>query len=317
MKDETYTIMIIPSSRAQSHAKQQFVKQFSIHRWVIFFLMLFVIVITASVIGIAVISVVRANRLNVKYKNLQTVHSSQQDEYKRIKAEIEKVSEMESTVREVLGLDDAESNPSALGQGGFGGEEISEGSEEFPQQSPSQESFSVPQASVEKIDNNASLVEKASTLNVRLQNIIDFVQAKKTEMSQMPSINPIQSGKFWYSSGFGYRKHPLTGKRQMHRGLDISARISTPVSATADGEVSSITKDAYLGRCVRIDHNPQYSTVYAHLHRYAEGLKKGSVVKRGDIIGYVGASGRTTGPHLHYEVWENGRPRNPKKYILD
>ena len=317
MKDETYTIMIIPSSRVQSQARQQFVKQFSIHRWAIFFLTLFVIVITASVIGIAVISVVRANRLNVKYKNLQTVHSSQQDDYQRIKAEIKKVSEMESTVREVLGLDDAESNPSALGQGGFGGEEISEGSEEFPQQSPSQESFSVPQASVEKIDNNASLVEKASTLNARLENIIDFVQAKRTEMSEMPSINPIQRGKFWYSSGFGYRKHPLTGKRQMHRGLDISARISTPVSATADGKVLSITKDAYLGRCVKIYHNSQYTTAYAHLHRYAEGLKKGSVVKRGDIIGYVGASGRTTGPHLHYEVWENGRPRNPKKYILD
>ena len=314
MKDETYTIMIIPSSRAQSHAKQQFVKQFSIHRWAIFFLMLFVIVITASVISIAVISVVRANRLNVKYKNLQTVHNSQQDEYQRIKVEIEKVSEMESTIRDVLGLDDNESNPSALGQGGFGGGEMSEVSEDFPQQSPSQESFSVPQAS---IDDNASLVEKASTLNARLRNIIDFVQAKKTEMSQMPSINPIQSGKFWYSSGFRNRKHPLTGKWQMHRGLDISARISTPVSATADGTVSSITKDAYLGRCVKIDHNPQYSTVYAHLHRYAEGLKKGSVVKRGDIIGYVGSSGRTTGPHLHYEVWENGKPKNPKHYILD
>ena len=306
--------MIIPSSRAQSHAKQQFVKQFSIHRWaIIFFLTLFVIVITASVIG-----VVWASRLNVRYKNLRTAHDSQQDDYQRIKVEIEKVSEMESTIREVLGLDDAESNPSALGQGGFGGGEMSEGSEEFQQQSPPKESFSVPQASVEEIDDNASLVEKASTLNARLRKIIDFVQAKKTEMSQMPSINPIQSDEPWYySSGFGYRKHPLMKKQQMHRGLDISARISTPVSATADGKVLSITKDAHLGRCVRIYHNSQYSTVYAHLHRYAEGLKEESVVKRGDIIGYVGSSGRTTGPHLHYEVWENDKPKNPKHYILD
>ena len=116
------------------------------------------------------------------------------------------------------------------------------------------------------------------------------------------------------SSGFSYsRKHPVTRKVQPHTGVDYAAPTGTPVMTIGDGVVTSVKYEGAGGNTVRIRHNSVYSTAYLHLSRYAKGLKAGQRVRQGEIIGYVGSTGRSTGPHLDFRVWKNGTPINPLK----
>lgn len=116
------------------------------------------------------------------------------------------------------------------------------------------------------------------------------------------------------SSGFSYaRRHPVTRKVQPHTGVDYAAPIGTPVMTIGDGTVTSIKYEGAGGNTVRIRHNSVYSTAYLHLSKYAKGLKVGQRVRQGDVIGYVGSTGRSTGPHLDFRVWKNGTPINPLK----
>lgn len=116
------------------------------------------------------------------------------------------------------------------------------------------------------------------------------------------------------SSGFSYaRKHPVTRKVQPHTGVDYAAPKGTPVMTIGDGVVTSVKYEGAGGNTVRIRHNSVYSTAYLHLSKYAKGLKVGQRVRQGDVIGYVGSTGRSTGPHLDFRVWKNGTPINPLK----
>ena len=116
------------------------------------------------------------------------------------------------------------------------------------------------------------------------------------------------------SSGFSYaRKHPVTRKVQPHTGIDYAAPKGTPVMSIGDGVVTSKKYEGAGGNTVRIRHNSVYSTAYLHLSGYAKGLKVGQRVRQGEVIGYVGSTGRSTGPHLDFRVWKNGSPINPLK----
>lgn len=117
------------------------------------------------------------------------------------------------------------------------------------------------------------------------------------------------------SSGYGKRKHPVLGYTKMHRGIDFAAPVGTPVMVAGDGIVEKIGRHGSFGNYARIRHANGYGTAYAHLKSFGKNLKAGSRVKQGQIIGYVGMTGRTTGPHLHYEVLKNGSQINPKKMI--
>ena len=118
------------------------------------------------------------------------------------------------------------------------------------------------------------------------------------------------------SSNFGMRKHPILGFNKMHRGTDFAATEGTPVMASGDGKIIRSRWCGGGGNCVKIKHNSTYSTVYAHLSKFASGIKEGKRVKQGRIIGYVGSTGVSTGPHLHYEVIENGKKINSQKLKL-
>ncbi len=114
------------------------------------------------------------------------------------------------------------------------------------------------------------------------------------------------------SSGYSTaRRHPVTRKVQPHTGVDYAAPVGTPVLAVGDGKVISAKNEGAGGNVVRIRHNSVYTTGYLHLSKFGPGIKAGAMVKQGDIIGYVGATGRVTGPHLDYRVWQNGSPINP------
>ena len=113
------------------------------------------------------------------------------------------------------------------------------------------------------------------------------------------------------SSNYGMRRHPIDGYRKMHKGVDFRARTGTPIVAAGNGVVDYVGRRGGYGKYIRIRHNGTYKTAYAHLSRYSKGLRSGMRVKQGDVIGYVGSTGRSTGPHLHFEVLENGKQINP------
>ena len=118
------------------------------------------------------------------------------------------------------------------------------------------------------------------------------------------------------SSNYGMRKHPILGYNKMHRGTDFAATKGTPVMASGDGKIIRARWCGGGGKCVKIKHNSTYLTIYAHLSKFASGIKEGTRVKQGRIIGYVGSTGMSTGPHLHYEVVENGKKINSQKLKL-
>lgn len=147
---------------------------------------------------------------------------------------------------------------------------------------------------------------------VRQQEIMHTLRNNQNILEATPSIWPTSG---WVTSGFAWRTSPFTGKREFHKGMDISAPRGTPVYAPARGSVTFTGRDGSYGLSIRLKHNASLSTRFAHLHRIA--IKSGKTVTRGELIGYVGNTGRSTGPHLHYEVRLNGVPVNPKRYILN
>ena len=118
------------------------------------------------------------------------------------------------------------------------------------------------------------------------------------------------------SSSFGMRKHPIDGYNKMHKGTDFAAPMGTPIMASGDGLIVRARWCGGGGNCVKIKHNSTYQTIYAHMKNFARGIREGIRIKQGQIIGYVGSTGNSTGPHLHYEVVKNGKKINSQKLRL-
>lgn len=142
--------------------------------------------------------------------------------------------------------------------------------------------------------------------------LFKYLENQKAMLRCTPSIWPTKG---WVSSGFGSRVSPFTNQKEFHQGLDISTRKGTPIVAPADGVISEVGSNHGYGKLVSLKHGYGLNTRYAHLDKVL--VKKGEYVKRGQTIALVGSTGRTTGPHLHYEVHLNGVPVNPFRYILD
>ena len=146
------------------------------------------------------------------------------------------------------------------------------------------------------------------------KNKIDYFDENGKSMRKTLMKTPINGARL--SSSFGKRKHPILGFTKMHTGTDFAAPTGTPILASGDGLVVRAQWCGGGGNCVKIKHNRVYQTVYAHMSKFGRGIKKGARVKQGQIIGYVGSTGLSTGPHLHYEVIENGRKINSQKLKL-
>jgi len=152
-------------------------------------------------------------------------------------------------------------------------------------------------------------------LDKDLHRLIITLQERQEKMECTPSISPVDPQKSWISSAYGMRISPFTGKKQFHPGIDIAGWKGTPIMAPAKGKVISVKKWGSMGLMVKIKHDSTYQTVYGHLLKAA--VKRGQRVKRGEIIGYMGNSGRSTGYHLHYEVRKNGKRINPYYHLMD
>lgn len=156
------------------------------------------------------------------------------------------------------------------------------------------------------------LAEDVRMEEVQQQDLLRAMRANRDSLLALPSIWPTEG---FISSNFGGRASPFGGHREFHKGLDINNRMGTPIIAAARGAVSQTGPDGAYGQSVEIDHGNGIVTKYGHMQRFI--VKHGQWVKRGEVIGYMGMSGRATGPHVHYEVRLNGVPVNPMRYILN
>jgi len=143
---------------------------------------------------------------------------------------------------------------------------------------------------------------------------IDYFDENGKSIKKTLMKTPINGARL--SSSYGKRKHPILGYTKMHTGTDFAAPSGTPIMASGDGKVTKAGWCGGGGNCVKIKHNKTYQTVYAHMSKFGRGIKRGVKVKQGQIIGYVGSTGLSTGPHLHYEVIENGKKINSQKLRL-
>ena len=144
------------------------------------------------------------------------------------------------------------------------------------------------------------------------QELDEYLKNQKSLLASTPSIWPTRG---WVTSAFGYRKSPFTGLPEKHEGLDISARLGSEVRSTADGKVILTGREGGYGNMVEIDHGYGVLTRYGHNSKNL--VKVGDKVKRGQVIALIGSTGRSTGPHVHYEVLVNGIPVSPRNYILE
>jgi len=146
--------------------------------------------------------------------------------------------------------------------------------------------------------------------------LTEMAKSKAEMMASIPAIQPVDSRKARTGiSGFGVRIHPVYKIRKMHTGIDFTAPSGTPIYATGNGKVEAAGLDGGYGRRVVINHGYSYKTLYGHMSRFT--VRTGQQVKRGDLIGYVGNTGTSTGPHLHYEVHKNDKPVNPINFIYN
>lgn len=224
--------------------------------------------------------------------------SSLNSRLEEFKQQIQRLKEFDVKLRIIANLENAQDTTSILGVGAI---------------TPPRESLQGREAEVDRLKGELDRLSAEASLRERsFQELYSFLEGKKRQLACTPSIWPVRG---WLTSGFGYRIDPFTGLRQFHEGVDIANRPGTPVVAPADGVVARCTNSFGFGLTVEINHGYGIRTVYGHLFRAYVSV--GQTVRRGDRIGTVGASGKATGPHLHYEVRLNDVPMNPMSYILN
>ena len=162
------------------------------------------------------------------------------------------------------------------------------------------------------LDRLNALEKKSLSLREELRRFQEYYKDRSILLSATPSIMPVVG---YPSDRFGMRPDPFTGARSFHPGMDLSAPVGSKVVATADGVVRFAGRQLNYGKLVKIEHRFGLATRYGHMKELA--VKRGQVVRKGDVIGYVGATGRATGPHVHYEVRLNGRSLNPLRFFRD
>ncbi|MEK6682103.1 MAG: peptidoglycan DD-metalloendopeptidase family protein [Nitrospirota bacterium] len=222
-----------------------------------------------------------------------------------LKKQMSRLNEFDTKLRVITNLNTpSKDNTQILGLGGP--KEVDLNNVASLDEKMREEALKKMQGDLTKLQSEA-LKQEAS-----FQEITDFMKERNSMWASTPSIWPVKG---WLTSGFGNRMSPFTGNWAMHNGIDVAARMDTPVIAPAAGIVIKEGFDTGLGKMLKIDHGYGLNTTYGHLSKTK--VTAGQKIKRGQIIAFVGNTGYSTGPHLHYEVHVNNIPVNPSKYILD
>mgnify|MGYP003503320585 FL=1 len=220
-----------------------------------------------------------------------------------LEKQLSKLKEFDKKIRIIANLERGQETTPSMGMGGPSPSDIRD---KLKKEKDDAGLVQQMKSDVERLQSEAMSREDS------LSELEKLLQVKREMLAHTPSVWPVQG---WVTSGFGYRTNPFTGLTQMHEGLDISNRMGTPVIAPSNGIVSDVGNDNAVGKVIVIFHGFGMTSRYGHLSKVL--VKTGQRVKRGDKIAEVGMTGKTTGPHLHYEVKINGIPINPARYILN
>jgi murein DD-endopeptidase MepM/ murein hydrolase activator NlpD len=220
-----------------------------------------------------------------------------------LEKQLSKLKEFDKKIRIIANLERGQETTGSMGMGGPSPSDIRD---KLKKEKDDAGLVQQMKSDVERLQSEAMSREDS------LSELEKLLKVKREVLAHTPSVWPLQG---WVTSGFGFRTNPFTGLTQMHEGLDISNRVGTPIIAPANGIVSDVGNDNAVGKVVVIFHGFGMTSRYGHLNKVF--VKVGQRVKRGDKIAEVGMTGKTTGPHLHYEVKINGVPINPARYILN
>jgi murein DD-endopeptidase MepM/ murein hydrolase activator NlpD len=209
-------------------------------------------------------------------------------------------------IRGFLGLDKRQEGGTGKGQGGFSSSDLSHVTLDVPR---SEDPRPVTQEA------SSSLLERTKQVKTNLRELLQVMREQRNRLDHTPSIVPVDSDTYSFSSGFGWRQDPFTGRREFHSGLDISDSEGTPIIAPASGVVLETGSSKHIGIYLRLDHGRGCTTSYAHLA--AVSVKPGDKVTRGQVLGLMGNTGKSSGPHVHYRIDLNEKMVNPRNYILN
>jgi murein DD-endopeptidase MepM/ murein hydrolase activator NlpD len=273
-----------------------------------------VITVFSSLVGVSLFALAfflyQYVNLNVRMLELKQLRQEAGDRsflaerVSQLESELTRLRDLDQRLRAVAGLGKEEVKGSALAQGGA--ETLSHGAL----------LDAVRQRTGRLVDwvnhDLDTLGKEVSSRERSFRELKKFLEEKRSVLASTPTIWPLKG---LVTAGYGYRRSPFTGQREMHEGLDIAAPLGTPIQVTADGIVSFVGPLAAFGNVVFVNHGHGFTSFYAHVS--ASRVKEGQQVRRGDVIAHVGMTGRTTGPHVHYEVQVNGTTVNPIKYVVD
>ncbi len=317
----SYTVIVMSSDN-------QHIRRYAVGRGKILFfgfLILIILAIIASAVGYGIHAKNKLDLTTQKSLKQKAEINAQKQQLHFYEKKWEEVRDMVKVVRRVLGLEDE----GLLGQGGSDSEFLL--SEADPKVSGDTNGLNTASQNKKRkpvLDSFADNPELIPALKQEVGEVYQAVMEQLEQVTETPFILPIRPSykgdkpkygiDYYFSSGFKYRLHPITRKRHFHNGLDIATRKGTPVVATANGIIEKTgNAPKGFGRYIRISHtSKEMDTLYGHLLRFAKGIKKGREVVRGEVIGYVGSTGTSTGYHLHYGVYIKNVPQNPEHYII-
>jgi len=265
----------------------------------------------AAAIGFCSVKLAVRNKNHARaVDHLEQEIGKRDSELATIREDFGRLLSLEDKLRTIAGLKPRQTEVDDVGKGGKGGPETSAAVLYPPDRSVPPYSFAGDESA-----NPEAFLRAIDAAYDGFTEISEAFEKEQDRLSSIPSINPVYSPDAWVSSGYGHRIDPINGEKSFHDSVDIVAPRKTPIIAPADGVVTYSGWRAGLGRTVEIRHGYGYRTLYGHNQKLS--VKKGDSVKRGDIIALMGSTGRSTGPHLHYQIAVNGKTKNPHKYIID
>jgi murein DD-endopeptidase MepM/ murein hydrolase activator NlpD len=289
MANDTYTLIVVPHAKARFRKFQVSVK---LTKWLAGVSAVLAVAVVGVLIHYTWISVELSDLTRLRSEN--TLLASKTKEYEeqagKLQAKVAVLQGMVNKLGVMAGIDHSlpTENPGGVGGG------------------TTAESMTPPVTSLTDMDRSVA------ALTVKSAQLEEFYRDQKAMLSSTPSVWPVRG---YLSTAFGNRIDPFTGLRDFHPGIDISTPIGTRVQAPADGVVISTAFQGGYGQAIVVDHGYGVVTRYGHLAAY--NVKPGQRIRRGEVIGFVGTTGRSTGPHLHYEVWVREQAQNPLQFILD
>jgi murein DD-endopeptidase MepM/ murein hydrolase activator NlpD len=292
MANEFYTLIVVPHAKARF---RKFQVSLRLTKWALGTVGVLSVALVALLAhyGWISIQVIELKRLRSENRALATKAQAYEQNASKLQAKVLALQNTVTKLGMMAGLEKSLPDPQLGGVGGLSSLETT---------APS---FDVA-SSMMTLDKTVSQLAEKST---KLEEVFED---QKVLLASTPSVWPVRG---YLSAGFGNRLDPFTGLRDFHPGIDISTPLGTKIQAPADGVVVSVGVKGGYGNALVIDHGYGVVTRYAHLDAF--NVKPGQRVRRGDVIAFVGSTGRSTAPHLHYEVWVNDRTLNPIQYILD